>query len=128
MQGCGFWSILYEMPWSSLRFWNHYRQKTVSVWTWNMKYLLPISFSGRKFFICQLSDSLKMRKILIEKIIYWKVTFSKFSAGWSRGIQKIRKSKTVNSKLCNLLRTLQRKAFRLIRSPQIMWYTVTHWL
>ena len=34
------------------------------VWTWNMKYLLPNSFSGPKFFIRQLSESLKMRKVL----------------------------------------------------------------
>ena len=57
------------------------------------------------------------REKSIEKIIYWKVTYLKFSPGWNRGIQKVRKSKTVNSKLCNLLQSLQRKAFRLIRLP-----------
>ena len=32
-----FWSNLHKLPWSSLRFWNHNRQKTVRVSTWNWK-------------------------------------------------------------------------------------------
>ena len=38
------------------------------VWTWNMKYLLPNSFSGPKFFIHQLPENLKMSKFYRDEI------------------------------------------------------------